>query len=258
MQNVGRFLVGLVVVGLLGACGSTVEVATAPPLATVAPTATASPTVAPTSTPLPPTATTAPTATTVATSTPASTATRPAATTAPTATKAAATKAAATSTVKATAATSPTKGSSSQPGVGTEDTGTCQLALPAGFTPFLNESGVWTDNTGLLILTTVPTNGDDFVTWSGTVATLLTTDDSMKNVKLSNTESTSTRYRTDFTADADPTNAIIPYASHGTLVAVPATADNVCAAELIYPQGQENNYTTATTTVVNGLKAIKH
>ncbi|HEU5328973.1 MAG TPA: hypothetical protein VFU78_12820 [Thermomicrobiales bacterium] len=254
MRNVGRTLIILILVGLLGACGSTIEVATAPPLATVAPTATPSPTAAPTNTPLPPTATTAPTATPAAASTP----TPQLATSVPTATKPAATKAVATSTVKATAAASATKGSSGQPGVGTEETGTCQVPLPANFTQFLGEDGVWTDNTGLLILTTVATNGQNFTDWSATVATLLTTDDSMKNVKLSNTESTPTRYRTDFTADADPSNAIIPYASHGTLVAVPATADNVCAAELIYPQGQEDDYKTATTTVVNGLKALKH
>lgn len=124
--------------------------------------------------------------------------------------------------------------------VGTDETNTCQIGVPSGFTAVGGQPGAWTDRSALIIVTVVPMAGMDFATFTQTIPALIATT---PGTTVGATQTSPDRYRADFTATADPTNLLIPYAAAGTFVAVPATGGNACAAELIFPQGQEATYT---------------
>jgi hypothetical protein len=240
---------------VLVACGGT--------SATTAPTTTA-PTVAATAA-APSTAPATAARSTVTAAAPIATAATPASATATTrATTAAASPATATrATVTRTAGTpatatrvgaTPRTGTPGASGaIGTDETKTCQVGIPAGFTSVGGQDGAWTDRTALLILTTVPTNGQDFAAWTQTVASLLTSG-SNPGTTIGAVDQRPDRYRVEFTSPADPTNPVIPYAASGTFVAVPATAQQVCAAELIFPQGQEATYASLAEGMVASLR----
>ncbi|MFN8538209.1 MAG: hypothetical protein U0232_12120 [Thermomicrobiales bacterium] len=100
-------------------------------------------------------------------------------------------------------------------------------------------TGAWTDRSALIIVTVVPM-ADGFRHLHPDDPALIATT---PGTTVGATQTSPNRYRADFTATADPTNLLIPYAAAGTFVAVPATGGNACAAELIFPQGQEATYT---------------
>jgi hypothetical protein len=128
------------------------------------------------------------------------------------------------------------------------------VGLPSGFTAVGGQPGAWTDGTALIVLTTVPMAGQDFATFTQTLAALITSGQGTPGTTIGAVQQGPDRYRADFTAAADPTNPVVPYAAAGTFVAVPAPGGAACAAELIYPQGQERTYGPLADGVVASLR----
>lgn len=220
---------------LLAACGApglAVPTSTPPPTATALPPATPTPsptrapTQAPTATPAPATAT----------------ATRPAtgAATRPTAT-----------TAGAPAATRPATGAA-PPGTVTDQTGACQLTLPAGFQKLAD--GIWYAEDATLLLVATDTGGQDFATFTAAIPDQLAGDSTIQGFTPGKVTAQPDRYRLDFTATAtgnDPTPA------NGTLAAVPASDTQVCVMEFFYHPQQQAKYAPVADQLVASLRATK-
>jgi hypothetical protein len=226
-------ILGAPLILILAACGGTSATNTPPPPATTAASsaattaATATRTAGTAATPASPTA--SPASPTRAASTPGTPGTpRPAGTPA--------TPGRATPGTPGTPGTPRTTGGTT---TGTDETNTCQVGVPATFTAVDGQPGVWTDGTAVLAVTVVPMAGMDFATFIQALPALIA---ATPGTTIGATQQGPDRYRADFTAEADPTNLLVPYASAGTFVAVPASGGDACAAQLIFPQGQEQTY----------------
>ena len=244
-----RQLGGLIVLCLafpLAACGVpglAAPTSTPPPTATPAPTATPIPTA--TATPLP-----------TATATPTKAPPTPTATARPSPTR---TPSSPTSTSRSAGAPRPTRlaTTGTTPGAGAEKSGTCRVAVPAGFKDFADPGdGVWVDGTALVALAAVDMKGQDFAGWSRTIPDQLASDSSIKGYRQVKVDSRPDQYRIDFATDANPDNPLISYAASATVGARPA-GTMACVVELLYPQGQEAKYGPIADALVASLQAVK-
>lgn len=239
----GRLRTALTALALLGpltllaACGTP---GLAPPTSTPPPTATPLPPATPTPSPtLVPTL--APTKVPTATTAPAATATRQAATAAaPTAT-----------TANAPAATKPATGSTPS-GTATDQTGACQVALPAGFQKLAD--GVWYADDATLLLVATDTGGQDFATYTKSIPDQFANDSTIQGFTPGKVTAQPDRYRFDFTATATGND---PNPANGTLAAVPAGSTQVCIMEFFYHPQQQAKYAPVADQLVGSLQATK-
>lgn len=136
----------------------------------------------------------------------------------------------------------------------TDETGACQVALPAGFRPLPNADDVWTDGNAALSVGAADTGGQDFVAWSRSLPDRLTSDAQVRGFRQRRVDQRADFYRLDFSIDASP---YFPGAASGTVAARPGPGNLVCAIQFIYPQGQEGRYDPITDSIVPTLQATR-
>jgi hypothetical protein len=137
--------------------------------------------------------------------------------------------------------------------VGKDQTGACQITVPAGFA---GDSAFWHDADASIILSAETIKSGDFAAYAAAIPKNVASNPGVKDYQQGQIQQEANSYLLHYTTDANPGDALYGKKTTGLFVARLVRDTVVCSLLFAYPTGSETQYDPIRDAVVNSLQGI--